>query len=111
MDKCQACDGKGLTDLGWPIIGCGACSICHGTGELPEFKVHILSAEVTLHDKPRYIAWTYKAPRISSCSMVEIVRANGDIERHRSGSIVWDGYKTARDNNNRFIAYRVIEQE
>jgi hypothetical protein len=62
--------------------------------------------------KPRYIAWPTGKFDVHGYTLVEVVRANGLIERYRACNILWDHYTAnLRRSENRFIAYRVIEQE
>jgi hypothetical protein len=62
--------------------------------------------------KPRYIAWPTNKSHVHGYTLVEVVRANGLIERYRACNIMWDHYRTNRKRSEeRFIAYRVIEQE
>jgi hypothetical protein len=115
LDKqCGRCKGTGYVsnpDTG--TIGCSLCAGCYGSGKEPEVKVHILSAEVTLHDKPRYIAWPTGNSDVHGYKIVEVARANGFVSRHPACSIMWDFYRDGLRhlNKDRFIAYRVIEQE
>lgn len=109
MSKCQSCDGSGLTGPGLPIIGCGPCALCNGTGATPEFKVHILSAEVSMHDRPRFKAWYGGECPVEEGTVSERVYRDGVMTLSQSAidDYIWRHW----GNKDDIIAYRVIDQD
>jgi hypothetical protein len=105
---CIPCHGSGsITSINFGRISCFECRTCNGSGKESVHKTTILSAEVELHDKPRYIAWYGGRCPVDSDQPVEIVLTSSDTNTGTAGFFTW--LKIGRIDD--IIAYRVIEQE
>jgi hypothetical protein len=116
---CVPCAGSGsITSINFGRISCFKCRTCNGSGKEPEVKLHTLSAEIELHDKPRYIAHTGKGRPVARNAVVSVIFHDSPecvgpmaASYWADGDENWWIHDDTENSDCHIIAYRVIEQE